>query len=223
MKMKSGFVWIIALGAIFLMGIPVAYFLSIPEEKLEVFQPAYINPKLVDKSLQGKEQQHRIQKFELTTQDGATITNRDFEGKIYVADFFFTTCQGICPKMTSQMSRLYELYEDDPAIQLLSHSVTPEIDSVAVLAEYAGRYDAKTPKWHFVTGSKKHIYELARKSYFAATTEGDGGPSDFIHTENFVLVDKERRIRGFYDGTSKTDVDRLIKEIEILKKEYGQG
>jgi protein SCO1/2 len=116
--------------------------------------------------------------------------------------------------------RVQKAYEDADDFMIVSHSVTPEIDSPAVLKEYAERYEAKPEKWVFLTGNKKLIYDLARKSYFAATTEGDGGVDDFIHTENFVLVDKEKRIRGFYDGTDPESVDQLITDIEILQQEY---
>jgi protein SCO1/2 len=122
--------------------------------------------------------------------------------------------------MSAQMQRVQKKYKDDEDFKILSHTVQPEVDSVPVLKEYANLYEADPKKWIFVTGDKKIIYDLARKSYFAAVTEGDGGPGDFIHTENFVLVDKEKRIRGFYDGTSEESVDQLLVDIEILSQEY---
>ena len=147
-------------------------------------------------------------------------TENDFRNKIYVTDFFFVTCPTICPKMTDQMHRVYEEFKENDDILFLSHTVMPEADSVPVLKDYAEKLKVDVKKWKFVTGDKKQIYNLARKTYFAAVTEGDGGVNDFIHTENFVLVDKEKRLRGFYDGTSKKDVDRLIEDINALLYEY---
>jgi protein SCO1/2 len=156
----------------------------------------------------------------LTNQNGETITNKDYKDKIYVADFFFTRCQTICIAMAYHMSELQDFYKKDANILFLSHSVTPVIDSVAVLKEYANRKGVVDGKWNVTTGSKKHIYELARKSYFAVLDEGNGDENDFIHTEQFVLVDKDRRIRGYYDGTEKEDMAKLKKDIVLLKKEY---
>ena len=136
-----------------------------------------------------------------------------------VADFFFTTCATICPKMTTQMERVQEAYKTDDRIVLLSHSVTPEMDSIPVLADYAALHNADPARWHFLTGDRKQIYSLARRSYFACQDEGDGGPDDFVHTENFVLVDPQRRIRGFYDGTNAGEVDQLISDIGKLLAE----
>src|SRR5690606_12634587 len=203
-----------------IIGITIAYFMISKPKPLKVFNPADINPKLVDESLQSTNKNHRVGDFNLTDQDGNTVTPNNFKDKIYVTDFFFVTCPTICPKMTDQMLRVYEEFKDNDAILLLSHTVMPEEDSVPVLKEYADKIDVNSNKWKFVTGDKKQIYDLARKTYFAAVTEGDGGGEDFIHTENFVLVDKEKRLRGFYDGTSKKDVDRLINDIYTLLSEY---
>jgi protein SCO1 len=203
-----------------IIGIGIAYFMISKPKPLKVFNPADLNPKLVDQSIQGVQKLHRIGSFNLTNQDNNTITEKNFENKIYVADFFFVTCPTICPKMTTQMNRVYDEFLDNNDILLLSHTVMPVEDSVPVLKEYADKLNVNSDKWMFVTGDKKQIYNLARKNYFAAITEGDGGVNDFIHTENFVLVDKEKRIRGFYDGTSKEDVDRLIKDMYILLDEY---
>lgn len=202
------------------IGITIAYFMISKPKPLKVFNPADINPELVDESLQSTNKNHRVGGFNLTDQDGNTVTPNNFKDKIYVTDFFFVTCPTICPKMTDQMLRVYEEFKDNDAILLLSHTVMPEEDSVPVLKEYADKIKVNSNKWKFVTGDKKQIYDLARKTYFAAVTEGDGGVDDFIHTENFVLVDKEKRLRGFYDGTSKKDVDRLIKDIYTLLSEY---
>lgn len=203
-----------------IIGITIAYFMISKPKPLKVFNPADINPKLVDESLQSTNKNHRVGDFNLTDQDGNTVTPNNFKDKIYVTDFFFVTCPTICPKMTDQMLRVYEEFKDNDAILLLSHTVMPEEDSVPVLKEYADKIEVNSNKWKFVTGDKKQIYDLARKTYFAAVTEGDGGVDDFIHTENFVLVDKEKRLRGFYDGTSKKDVDRLINDIYTLLSEY---
>lgn len=213
--------WIIlAFIAIWVIGMLFAYPMLKKSQRLQVFQPADVNPQLVDTDMQRTAKAHRIADFSLTDQTGHTVTNKDFENKIYVADFFFTTCPSICPKMTASLSDLSKFYAADDDIMFLSHSVTPEKDSVPVLAAYAVKYEVNPDKWKLVTGDKKHIYELARRSYFAVTTEGDGGASDFIHTENFILVDKERKIRGFYDGTSPKDMERLINDITILRYEY---
>lgn len=188
---------------------------------LKIYQPTDINPDLVDEQLRSIGMNHRIADFKLVDQNGDTITNSTYEGKIYVADFFFTTCKSICPKMSRNMVTLSNELIDEPNIMFLSHSVMPEVDSVAVLREYADKYNVDDSRWHLVTGNKEQIYDLARKSYFAATNEGDGGVDDFIHTENFILIDPHRRIRGFYDGTSQEEMERLIEELDALKLEYG--
>ncbi len=209
---------LIPAAAIVVIGMVVAYFLIKPKV-LPVFNPSDINPKLVDESVQGVTKLHRIGAFSLTNQEGKTVTEKDYQDKIYVTDFFFVTCPTICPKMTKQMERVYSEFKSNNEVLFLSHTVMPENDSVPVLKEYAVKHNIDASKWNLVTGDKKQIYDLARKTYFAAITEGDGGVDDFIHTENFVLVDKEKRIRGFYDGTSENDVDRLINDINTLLNE----
>ena len=203
-----------------LIGITIAYFMIDKPKVLKVYNPSDINPDLVDKSVRNVDKFHRVGSFNLTDQDGNTVTENDFKDKIYITDFFFVTCPTICPKMTKQMNRVYDEFKEDQNISFLSHTVMPEADSVSVLKEYANEIGVSTDKWKFVTGDKKQIYNLARKTYFAAITEGDGGVDDFVHTENFVLVDKDKRLRGFYDGTSKDDVDRLIIDIYTLLEEY---
>jgi protein SCO1/2 len=210
---------LITFAAIFSLGVVAAYFLQ-KDDTLPIYNPADINPSLVDESVRGVRNNHRISHFKLINQLGDTITEKNFENKIYVADFFFTRCGSICPKMTKQMGRAAEALKEENDVMFLSHSVTPVMDSVPVLAEYAELYGADPEQWMLVTGDKKQIYDLARKFYFAVTTEGEGDETDFIHTENFVLIDKEKRIRGFYDGTSEKDVDRLIGDIEILIASY---
>lgn len=202
------------------IGIGIAYQMIKADRKLPIYSPMMINPDLVDESVQGVKKNHKISPFKLMDQDGKAFSQENLEGKYYVTDFFFTTCPTICPDMSSQLMRVQEAFMEANDFMIVSHSVTPDIDSPEVLKEYAKRYEAKSGKWVFLTGNKKMIYDLARKSYFAATTEGDGGVDDFIHTENFVLVDKEKRIRGFYDGTNTESVDQLIEDIEILQQEY---
>ena len=200
--------------------IPVFYQLLKVDEKLKIYNPADVNPRLVDFSMKHITKDHTIADFELTNQNGEKITNKNYKDKIYVADFFFTRCQTICIAMAYNMSELQNLYKKDTEIMFLSHSVTPEIDSVTVLKEYADRKGVIDGKWNITTGAKTHIYELARKSYFAVLDEGTGDENDFIHTEQFVLVDKEKRIRGYYDGTEKEDMEKLKKDIVLLKEEY---
>ena len=191
-----------------------------PKKKLTIYQPSMVNSELVDSTVQFKKKYHTISDFELINQNGDTITQRDYDQKIYIADFFFTTCPTICPIMTKNMADIQRRIKDQGDVMLLSHSVTPQIDSVAQLKKYALEKGVDDSKWNLVTGDKKQIYELARKSYLAVKTDGDGGPYDMIHTENFILVDKEKRIRGFYDGTKSEDVDELMNDLRILKNSY---
>jgi protein SCO1 len=163
---------------------------------------------------------HTVQDFSFTDQTGQPVTQKTFADKIYVTDFFFTTCPGICPRMTKQMERVYAKYKGNDQIKFLSHTVNPKVDSVPVLAEYAEEHGADAKQWHFVTGDKKQLYDMARYGYFVTAVEGDGGESDFVHTEKFVLVDKDRRIRGYYDGTDSSKVDELMKDMDILLSEY---
>jgi len=200
--------------------IGIIYSILNPEKRLPIYNPVDVNPRLVDESLFHVRNNHTIADFSLTNQNGETITQKDYEDKIYVADFFFTTCQSICPIMTSNMVKIQEAFLSDETVKLLSLSVTPIMDSVPILRDYADKKGVIDSKWNITTGDKKHIYELARKSYFVVLDEGDGGVQDFIHTENFVLVDKKRRIRGFYDGTNFEEIDQLIEDIKLLQKEY---
>ncbi len=197
----------------------VGYYMLKPSDELRIFHPKDLDARLVDPAVRNKEGEHRIMDFALVDQLGRTITLNDLGDRIIVSDFFFTTCATICPKMTTQMERVQEAFKTDDRIVLLSHSVTPEMDSVPVLADYAALHQADPERWHFLTGPRKQIYALARRSYFACLEEGDGGPDDFVHTENFVLVDPQRRIRGFYDGTNAKEVDQLIADIRKLLAE----
>ena len=199
----SGFVWVLT-----------------PKQILPVYQPAMIDPKLVDESIQFVKKYHTIAPFTMINQNGQTITEKDYENKVYVADFFFTTCPSICPIMTKNMFSLQEkLKTKYPEVKLLSYSVTPEIDTIEQLKRYAVENKVDDKIWNLVTGDKKEIYNLARKSYLVVQNDGNGGPHDMIHTENFVLIDKENRVRGYYDGTDINEMDRLIIEIGMLKND----
>ncbi|MBW8243052.1 SCO family protein [Muricauda oceani] len=191
-----------------------------PEKILPVYQPSMVDKSLVDSTLHYTKKYHKVADFSLVNQNGDTITQENYKDKIYVADFFFTTCLTICPIMTKNMGEVQEAIKNDPTIMLLSHSVTPQIDTVAQLKRYALEKGVIDSKWNLVTGDKKQIYDLARKSYLAVKNDGDGGAFDMIHTENFILVDKEKRIRGFYDGTDRDEINRLLEDIKVLKASY---
>jgi len=190
-----------------------------PTPKLPVFQPNMVNAELVDSTKLHIKKYHTIADFGLLNQNGDTITQKNYENKIYIADFFFTTCPTICPIMTDNMIKLQEILKDQVDVLLLSHTVTPEIDSVPVLKAYAEKKGVNDAKWNMVTGDKQQIYDLARKSYLVAKYEPFDGVYDMIHTENFVLVDTRRRIRGFYDGTDWEEMERLLKDLVILQSE----
>lgn len=163
---------------------------------------------------------HTIPPFRLINQNGDTVTEKNFEDKIYVADFFFTTCPTICPVMMTQMKRVNDAYRNRNDFMLISHTVNPSYDSVEVLAEYAKRINADAEQWMLVTGDKEQIYNLGVDGYKLAVDEDPRAPGGFLHSELFVLVDKQKRIRGYYDGTDTTDVNKLIRDVEILIAEY---
>jgi len=188
------------------------------EKPLPTWQPNDIETSLVDSTIQHVKKYHKIADFSLINQNGKTITQNDYKNKIYVADFFFTTCQTICPIMTDHMREIQKEFIGDNELMLLSHSVTPEIDSVAQLKKYANLKGVDASKWNLVTGDKKQIYKLARQSYLAVKTFGNGDKYDMIHTENFMLIDKKRRIRGFYDGTDPEAISQLLEDIKKLKR-----
>ncbi|WP_418508902.1 SCO family protein [Corallibacter sp.] len=200
--------------------ISIMYSILTPKKVLPIYQPTMVNTELVDSTLLDTRKYHKIADFKLLNQNGETITQATYKDKIYVADFFFTTCKTICPIMTDHMYKIQKEIKNDDEVMLLSHTVTPEIDSVAQLKKYAKLKGVIDGKWNLVTGDKKQIYELARKSYLAVKTSGDGGPFDMIHTENFMLIDKKQQIRGFYDGTNPDDISRLLDDISTLKQEY---
>ena len=163
---------------------------------------------------------HTMGDFSFIGHDSSLVTQELFKNKIYVTDFFFTTCESICPKMSNQLMRVQNAFKDDDNILILSHTVNPEYDTPPVLAEYAIKHNVIKGKWYFVTGDKKQLYDMARNSYFVTAMEGNGGAEDFIHSEQLILIDKDKRIRGFYDGTDYNDVTRLIDEIKVLRWEY---
>ena len=183
---------------------------------LPIYNPVDFKSELVDKSLRTKDSNHTVADFSLINQNGQVITQDNYKDKIYVTDFFFTTCGTICPIMIDNMTKIQEEFIDNEDIMLLSLSVTPEIDNVSVLKAYAKNKGVNDAKWNVTTGDKKHIYNLARKSYFAVVEQGDGGLQDFIHTPNFILVDKDKQIRGIYDGTNDDDIKRIIDDIYVL-------
>jgi len=209
--------------------ITVSAFYSIlnPKPRLPIYTPSDVNPELVDSTIQHVANKHTISDFKFTNQNGKIVTHKDYEGKIYVADFFFTTCPTICPKMTENMVWLQNQLKNNSKVMLLSHSVTPDIDSVLVLKKYALEKGVIDGKWNLVTGDKKDIYYIARKSYLAVKTGKPEELYDMVHTENFVLVDSKRRVRGFYDGTNLDgpteagvkNVQQLLKDITILIEE----
>ena len=211
-----GFILIFSAAAVYMF-----YVILKPVEVLPIYQPAEVNEKLVDSSIIHVAKYHKISDFKLTNQNGKEITQAHYKDKIYVADFFFTTCQDICPVMTKNMYQLQEELKNDNQILLLSHTVIPEVDTVEQLKKYAIENNVDDSKWNLVTGDKKQIYELARKSYLAVE-DSNFNEYDMIHTENFMLIDKEKQIRGFYDGTNSEDINRLLKDIEILKQSYNK-
>jgi protein SCO1 len=216
MKAKHINIFLIALAA----GV-VVYAFFIHDNKKPLRYLAIYGPKTYE-STNGKTDTlyHTVKDFNFIDQDGKTISQKDLDGSVYVTDFFFTTCHSICPVMSTQMERVYLKFKGNPEVKFLSHTVDPEIDTVEQLRSYATKYNADSKQWIFVTGDKTKLYDIARTGYFLDAQEGDGGPDDFIHTQNFALVDKEKRIRGYYNGIDSTEVDQLIKDIDLLLKEY---
>lgn len=195
-------------------------------KNLPIITPRDVNPELVDSTVQHIGYNHKIAPFKFINQNGKVITNKDYEGKIYVADFFFTTCQTICPKMTTNMTWLQEQIKDNPKVKLLSHTVFPDEDTVEVLKRYAKERGVIDEKWNLVTGDQREIYKIARQSYLVVKTGKLEELYDMVHTENFVLVDQKGRIRGFYDGTlldekkeGVKNVKQLLEDIEYLSNQ----
>ena len=189
---------------------------QITQNQLPIYNPSDFSPELVDITLKNKTKNHKVEDFKLINQNGNIVTQDNYKDKIYVVDFFFTRCPSICPIMTDNLVKVQNHFIKDDNIMLLSISVTPNIDSVSVLKNYSQKKGVIDSKWNITTGNKKHIYNLARKSYFAVVEQGDGGLQDFIHTPNFVLVDTEKQIRGVYNGTDDEAVIQLINDIGTL-------
>ena len=217
-------------GVLFVFSIIVIslfYFALKPKKSLPIFNPSDVNPELVDTTVQYISKYHTIADFSFTNQNGKTITQKDYEGKIYVADFFFTTCKSICPKMTTNLVDVQKAFLDNPKVKLLSFTVMPDIDSVSILKDYAKVNGVVDSKWNLVTGDKKAIYTMARKSFLAVKQGKPDEIYDMVHTENFVLVDSKKRVRGFYDGTNLDgptepgikNVKQLIEDINWLLEE----
>ena len=215
--------------SIFFVGLLVVIFIAIytllNRKTLPIITPRDVNPELVDSLVQHIGYNHKIAPFAFTNQNGKKITNKEYEGKIYVADFFFTTCQTICPKMTDNMVWLQDKIKDNPKVKLLSHSVFPDEDTVEVLKKYAKEKGVIDEKWNLVTGNQKEIYKIARQSYLAVKTGKPEEMYDMVHTENFVLVDQKGRIRGFYNGLNidktvkgEKNLTQLVEDIEFLSE-----
>jgi protein SCO1/2 len=205
---------ILVLAGLLVLSIGIYYsFIKRPAKTLPYFGEKTVSPN-------GDTVFHTVMNFSLTNQEGKTITQKDLEGKVYVADYFFANCKSICPKMSTQLERVQERFKNEPRFMILSHSVDPLRDSVAALTKYAQLHGADPRKWYFLTGDKKQLYDLARHSYLVVATEGNGGADDFVHTEQFALVDKDKHIRGFYDGTDPEAINRLMVDIDQLLLSY---
>jgi protein SCO1/2 len=216
---------VLIVALIFVAGVIVAYFLTKPsdDKPLKIYNPIDLESEMVDKDLSRKGFGHRIQEFSFTDQNGKSYGSKDLKNKIYVAEYFFTTCGTICPIMNSEMRRVQAAFQGNEHFKILSFTVDPETDTVAQMKQYADGHGADPKQWHFLTGDKKDLYKLARRSFFVlkpaeAQNQGDVG-SDFIHTNYFVLVDTKKQIRGYYDGTDTKEVDKLILDIQKLLKE----
>lgn len=214
MKSKVTYYWLLLL-------IPAAFILwyfNTRQSNMPIRYLPYYGPKFANKG--NDTVFHTVQAFEFTNQYGEKVNQQTFNNAIYVTEYFFTTCKSICPIMNNNLVKVYNTFKQRPDFFILSHTVDPETDSVAVLKAYADRHGVQGNKWLFVTGPKKELYQMARKSYLLNAEEGNGDEEDFIHTQNFALVDKEKHIRGYYDGTDSLEIDRMIKEIRLLLKEY---
>jgi protein SCO1/2 len=215
---------ILVLVILFISCVTIGYFiLKDKNEPLPVINPVDLEEEMVDPEILRRGNGHRIGNFSFLNQEGETITRAEVDGKVFVAEYFFTTCGTICPKMNKQMRRVQFEFADNDDVRILSFTVDPEVDTVEQMKRYAENHGAKSGQWHFLTGSKEDLYKLARRSFFVlkpaeAQNLGDVG-SDFIHTNNFVLVDRKGRIRGYYDGTSKKEVDELMEDIQYLLEE----
>ena len=214
MNRKFNYYWLLTL-------IPlgfIAWFLLSGSEETPLRYLAYYGPKNALKV--NDTTYHSIPEFEFTDQNNRKVNKQTLKDKIYVTEYFFTTCKTICPIMNDHLTGVYRQFKNRKDFLILSHTVDPETDSVPVLKRYAAEHGVTDDKWLFVTGSKPHLYEIARKGYLLNAEEGKGDGEDFIHTQNFALIDKESHIRGFYDGTDSSEIVRLKQDIGLLLKEY---
>lgn len=214
MKHKFNYYWLLLL-------IPAGFtvwFLIARQQDKPVRYLAYFGPKNALKV--NDTTYHFIPPFSFTNQYNEVFNQDSTRGKIYVTEYFFTTCGSICPIMNTNLQHVYKAFSQRPDVMILSHTVDPETDSVPVLMDYAKKHGVSDRRWQFLTGAKPALYEVARKGYLLNAEEGNGGEEDFIHTQNFALIDKEHHIRGFYDGTDSLEIVRMIQEIKLLVKEY---
>ncbi len=193
----------------------IVFYFGCTEKKSSVLLPIYGEKKIIA----GDTIYHQIASFNLTNQIGQVVNQNTTKNKIYIANFFFASCQSICPMMSNQLQEVQKAFLADDSVLILSHSVNPLHDTVAILNNYADTYGAKTNKWHLLTGNKKQIYDLAKTSYLVNAFEDDGSPEGFLHSELFLLIDKKSRIRGMYDGTNTAEVKKLIEDVKLLKQE----
>lgn len=214
MKSKDTYYWLLLILPLVFVA---WYFINKNEQKPIRTLPYFGKKNIVTK---GDTTFHTVKPFCFVNQYNEKVTEETVKNKIYVADFFFTTCQSICPIMSTQLERVYKQFAKNKDVLILSHTVSPEVDSVNVLMDYAKLHGVKDKQWLFLTGAKKQLYDMARKGYLLNNEKGNGDEDDFIHTQNFALVDKERHLRGFYDGTDSTEVTRLITDINLLLEEY---
>jgi protein SCO1/2 len=213
---------VLLLGA--LLVVPVLVFLLLKGFGTNHYNLRYYFPEVTDEGealvQNGDTVFQKVPDFKLTSQEGKMVSQRDFDNSVYVANFFFTSCQGICKKMSSQMTRVHDRFKKDSSVKIVSYTVDPQRDSVAALKQYAEMYGADPKTWYFLTGAKKEIYDLAQYGYLLPVQEGPDGVVDFVHSEKFILVDKAKHVRGIYDGTNPKEVDRLITEITVLQHAY---
>ena len=215
---------ILILAAVLFTAILVGYLITPKVKKtLPFINPIDLKAEMVDPELLRVGNGHTIAEFSFQNQLGKITTDKDVSGKVFVVEYFFTTCGTICPKMNIQMQRVQKAYLGNENFKILSFTVNPEVDSVAQMKRYADSHGAKSNQWFFLTGDKKKLYEMARKSFFVLKPQEaqnlGGVESDFIHTNNFVLIDRKMRIRGYYDGTVPHAVDQLIDDVQLLLEE----
>lgn len=190
------------------------------EENLPIMGRKEITEKEVNGEMIADTVYHQIGDFSFINQDSVEVTHDTFKNQIYIADFFFTSCPTICPIMKTQMLRVYDTIQNIDDVKILSHTIDPEYDTVALLKDFAERLGVSSDRWHFVTGEQQKIYEMGQRSYMVTALEDSNEPGGFVHSGAFILVDKERRVRGLYDGTKVDQVDRLIRELAVLRREY---